>query len=79
MLEPRLYEYPSGAKLFKVNNWGYLRFGPLCVYLSEIMADTYLKVRAGNEDTFRVCYRNLQIAEINAASGLLPNRTIKKL
>ncbi len=43
------------------------------------MADTYLKVRAGNEDTFRVCYRNLQIAEINAASGLLPNRTIKKL
>lgn len=56
-----------------------MRFGPLCVYLSEIMADTYLKVRAGNEDTFRVCYRNLQIAEINAASGLLPNRTIKKL
>ena len=79
LFEPRPYEYPSGARLYKANNWGYLRFGSLRVYLSETMADTYLEVRAGDGDTFRVCYRNFQIAEIDANSGLLLNRTIKKL
>ena len=76
---PRAYEYNQGAKLYKVNNWGYLRFGSLRVYLSETMADTYLEVRLGKDDNFLVCYRNFQIAEIDAITGRRLNRTIKRL
>ena len=43
------------------------------------MANTYLEIRAGDMDTFRVCYRNFQIAEIDANTGVLLNRSIKKL
>ena len=79
LFEPRPYEYPVGAKLYKVNNWGYLRFGVFSIYLSETMANTYLEIRAGDTDTFRVCYRNFKIAEIDANTGVRLNRNIKKL
>lgn len=79
LFEPRPYEYPTGARLRKVNNWGYLRFGPIRVYLSETMANTYLEIREGPGDIFCVCYRNFQVAEIDANTGCRLNRNIKKL
>ena len=43
------------------------------------MADTYLEIRHGEQDTFVICYRNFQIAVIDAASGELRNRKIQRL
>ena len=77
--KPREYDYPSDAKMVKINNWGYLRFGPIQLYLSETMKDTYLEVRPGNDDTFRLFYRNYQIAVIDAAEKNLINRHIRKV
>lgn len=76
---PEPFEYAESAILRKVNNWGYLRFGPVCVFLSETMADTLLEIREGENDTFAVIYRNFQIALIDAHSRKLLNRTIHKL
>ena len=77
--EPAPFIYDEGAKLVKVNNWGYLRFGPIQVYLSETMKDTYLEVRSGDLDTFRIIYRNYQIALVDAVDHVLLNRHIRKL
>lgn len=77
--EPRAFVYDVGARLIKVNNWGYLRFGPICVYLSETMKDTYLEIRADNDDTLKVIYRNYQIAKIDPVEKKLLNRHIRKL
>lgn len=77
--EPKEYEYEPGAVLRKVNNWGYLRFGPISVYLSETMANTYLEIRVSENDTFQVIYRNYRIAEIDAHSLKLLNRIIFRL
>lgn len=77
--EPTSYEYAPGAKLVKVNNWGYLRFGPVQVYLSETMRDTMLEIRPGDNDTFDVIYRNYRIAVIDAVNKKLINRRIRKL
>lgn len=82
---PRTYheykplEYNEGAVLRKTNNWGYLRFGPINVYLSETMADTPLEIREGEDDTFLVIYRNFQIAMIDANTCKLINRVIHRL
>ena len=77
--EPKPFLYDEGAKLVKVNSWGYLRFGPVQVYLSETMKDTYLEIRPGDLDTFRVIYRNYQIAVVDAVDKILLNRHIRKL
>ena len=77
--EPKSFLYDEGARLVKVNNWGYLRFGPIQVYLSENMADTYLEIRPGDLDTFRIIYRNYQIAVVDAVDHVLLNRHIRKL
>lgn len=77
--EPRAFVYEEGARLVKVNNWGYLRFGPIQVYLSETMADTYLEIQSADTETFRVIYRNYQIALVDAVEQKLKNRHIRKL
>lgn len=77
--KPEPFLYDEGARLVKVNNWGYLRFGPIQVYLSETMRDTYLEIRPGDLDTFRVIYRNYQIAVVDAVHHVLLNRIIRKL
>lgn len=77
--EPKPFTYDIGARLVKVNNWGYLRFGPIQVYLSETMKDTYLEIRPGDLDTFRVIYRNYQIALVDAVDHVILNRHIRKL
>lgn len=78
--EPDKFEYSGLYPIRKVNNWGYLRFEPVQVYLSETMANTYLEIRPGcSDDSFLICYRQFKIAEIDAASKKLINRKISRL
>ena len=77
--EPKPYIYDVGAKLTKVNNWGYLRFGPIQLFLSETMADTHVEIRFAEDDNFFVIYRNYAIATIDAVEGKLLNRHIRRL
>ena len=77
--EPKPYIYDSGAKLAKINNWGYLRFGPVRLFLSEAMADTTVEIRFVEDDTFSVIYRNYKIASIDAIEGKLIDRHIRRL
>lgn len=77
--EPKEYIYDEGARLIKVNNWGYLRFGSVRIYLSEAMADTYVEIRCADNDTFSVLYRNYQIASIDALDQKLIGRHIRRL
>lgn len=77
--EPKPYLYPENAKMIKINNWGYLRFGPIEVYLSETLKDTMLEIRPSEGDTFAVIYRNYQIALVDAAEKKLVNRRIRRL
>ncbi len=77
--EPKPYIYEEGTKLIKVNNWGFLRFGPIQLFLSESMADTRVEIRFAENDTFSVIYRNYKIATIDAIEGKLLNRHIRRL
>ena len=77
--KPQKYLYDEGARLIKVNNWGYLRFGPMRIYLSEAMADTYVEIRCAENDTFSVLYRNYKIASIDAIEQKLIDRHIRRL
>ena len=73
------YEYSGLFPLIKVNSWGYLRFDCFRIYLSETMADVRLEIRPTANDRFIVCYRNFQIAEIDATTGERLNRRIYRL
>ncbi len=77
LFEPKSYEYTG--HVCKVNNWGYLRFGPVQLFLSETMADTYLEVIPVSDDMFSVRYRNFQIALIDANAKTLIQRRIRRL
>lgn len=74
----RDYEYSGAYPLIKVNNWGYLRFDNIRVYLSETMADTRVEIHAVEGDIFEVYYRNYRIAQIDAAEKKLLNRHISR-
>lgn len=76
---PKPYVYDSGSKLIKVNNWGYLRFGPIRLFLSEAMADTHVEIRFDENDKFSIIYRNYIIASVDAVEGKLINRQIRRL
>ncbi len=76
---PKPYVYEEGAKLIKVNNWGFLRFGPVQLFLSESMADTRVEIRFAENDTFSIIYRNYKIASVDAIEGKLLNRHICRL
>lgn len=77
--EPKPYLYDEGARILKVNNWGYLRIGQMQLFLSEAMADTHVEIRYGENDTFSVLYRNYQIASIDALEQKLIERHIRRL
>lgn len=76
---PHAFTYPEGARVVKVNNWGYLRFGPIQLFLSETMKNTYLEIRPTEHDTIWVLYRNFRIAVIDPVERKLLNRTIRRL
>jgi transposase InsO family protein len=74
------YEYDGSYQVYKVNNWGYLRWASSRIYLSETMADVYLEIRPSeSRDSFEVCYRQFKIAEIDAATQTLLSRKISRL
>ena len=77
--EPKPYIYEEGAKLIKVNSWGFLRFGPIQLFLSESMADTRVEICFAENDTFSVIYRNYKIASVDAIEGKLIDRHIQRL
>ena len=77
--EPKPYIYDEGARLIKVNNWGYIRFGPMQIFLSEAMADTHVEVRFDENDTFSILYRNYKIASVDAIEQKLIERYIRRL
>ena len=77
--EPKPYIYDEGAKLIKVNNWGYIRFGPMQLFLSEAMADTHVEIRFDDNDTFSILYRNYKIASVDAIEQKLIERHIRRL
>lgn len=74
----RNYEYSGIYRLIKVNNWGYLRFDKISVFLSETMADTKVEIRPAENDCFEVYYRNFRIATIDANEKKLINRHIAR-
>ena len=76
---PKPYVYEPGAKLIKVNNWGYLRFGSMRLFLSEAMADTYVEIRFAEDNKFSIIYRNYIIATVDAVEGKLIDRHIRRL
>ena len=76
---PKPYVYDEGARLIKVNNWGYLRFGPIQLFLSEAMADTRVEIRFAEDDKFSIIYRNYSIATVDAVEGKLIERHIRRL
>lgn len=77
--DPKPYIYDQGVRLIKTNNWGYLRFGPIRLFLSETMRDTRLEIRPADDDTFLVIYRNYKIATVDAIEGKLLDRHIRRL
>ena len=77
--EPKPYIYDEGARLIKVNNWGYIRFGPMQLFLSEAMADTHVEIRFDDNDTFSILYRNYKIASVDAFEQKLVERHIRRL
>ena len=77
--EPKPYIYDEGARLIKVNNWGYIRFGPIRLFLSEAMADTHIEIRFDDNDTFSILYRNYKIASVDAFEQKLIERHIRRL
>jgi transposase InsO family protein len=69
------YEYSSQYRLHKINNWGFLRFAPYQIYLSETFRNTYVQlIPSEGEDAALVCYRNFIIAKIDVANGELLSR-----
>ena len=77
--KPKAYIYDEGARLIKVNNWGYIRFGPMQLFLSEALADTYVEIRFDENDTFSILYRNYKIASVDAIEQKLIERHIRRL
>ena len=77
--DPKPYIYDEGARLIKVNNWGYIRFGPMQLFLSEAMADTHVEIRFDENDSFSILYRNYKIASVDAIDQKLIERHIRRL
>ena len=74
------FEYSGHYQVYKINNWGYLRWASSRIFLSETMANTYLEIRPSeSSDSFAVCYRQFKIAQIDAASQTLLSRKISRL
>lgn len=75
------FEYGGQFHVRKVNNWGYVRFGPdFQIFLSETMAGERIEFRPGKEgDVFVACYRNFKIATFSTENGSLVNRHITRL
>lgn len=69
------YEYDSQYRMYRINNWGYIRFANLQIYISETFRATYVQlIPCEEEDLVLVCYRNFVIAKIDLTKGELLSR-----
>lgn len=74
------YEYSSQYRLYRINNWGYLRFAEFQIFISETFRDTYVQlIPVESEDLAQVCYRNFVIARVDVATGELLSRKAYRL
>jgi len=74
------FEYSGEHRVIKVNNWGYVRFARFQVYLSETFANQFLEFRANPlGGSWFACFRSFRIAEFDANTGNLLNRSIRRL
>jgi len=74
------YEYNSQYRLYRINNWGYLRFAGYQIFISGTFKDTLVQlVPTDSEETILVCYRNFIIAKINLTNGELLSRKAYRL
>lgn len=69
------YEYSSKHQVYKINNWGYIRFAGYQTYISQTFRDTYVQLIPHEiEDSVLVCYRNFVIAKLDVTNGELLSR-----
>lgn len=74
------YDYNSKYRLYRINNWGFLRFAKYQIYISETFRDTYVQmIPLESEDIAIVCYRNFIIAKIDVKNGELLSRKASRL
>lgn len=74
------YEYGSEHRVYKINNWGYVRFAHYQTYISQTFKDTYVQlIPHESEDSVLVCYRNFVIAKIDVTNGELMSRKAFRL
>lgn len=74
------FDYSSRYRLYRINNWGYLRFAKYQIYISETFRDTYVQlIPVDREDIALVCYRNFIIAKIDVTNGELLSRKAYRL
>ena len=69
------YEYDSQYRMYRINNWGFLRFASYQIFISVTFIDTHVQlVPVEAEDMVQVCYRNFVIAKIDLTNGELISR-----
>lgn len=74
------YEYNSAHRVYKINNWGFLRFAHHQLFVSETFRDTFVQlVPDDSMEVVQVCYRNYSIAKFDVATGDLISRTPYRL
>jgi transposase InsO family protein len=74
------YDYNSQYRLYKINNWGFLRFADYQIYISETFRDTHVQlIPSEGDDAAFVCYRNYIIAKIDVTNGELHSRKAYRL
>ena len=74
------YDYNPDYHVYRINNWGFLRFAKYQIYISETFRDTYVQlIPEESEDIALVCYRNFIIAKIDVTCGELLSRKAYRL
>jgi hypothetical protein len=74
------YEYGSEHRVYKINNWGYVRFAHHQTYISQTFKDTYVQlIPHESEDSVMDCYRNFVIVKIDVTNGELMSRKAFRL
>lgn len=74
------YQYDSQYRMYRINNWGYVRFAHHQVFVSATFRDTHVQlIPCEVEDLVLVCYRNFVIEKIDLISGEVISRKAYRL
>jgi transposase InsO family protein len=75
-----VYDYNTEHRMYRINNWGFLRFAKYQIYISETFRDTHVQlIPVESEDIALICYRNFIIAKIDVTCGELLSRRAYRL